>query len=85
MTTRRMMIAVAAVAVVLGGVAAMEELDRRTDLFRKEAEYHRVREELWASEANDLESRVRNTPMAPKARKDAIEKVQAYRRMSRYP
>jgi hypothetical protein len=56
MTTRRMMIAVAAVALILGGVISMNELDRRADFCRKKAEYHRRREEILAAQAAYLES-----------------------------
>jgi hypothetical protein len=55
MTTRRMMIAVAVVAVILGGIIGMTELDRRADLFRKEAEYHRRREQYLETQAAYLE------------------------------
>jgi hypothetical protein len=83
MTTRRMMIAVAVVALVLGGFVGFNELDRRADRFRKEAEYHRSREERLAAEAAELESLARNPQMAALARNDAIQKARAYRRMAR--
>jgi hypothetical protein len=60
MTTRRMMVAVAAVALALGGIIGMNELDRRADHCRKEAEYHRRMEQeseakavYWEALASD--------------------------------
>ena len=50
-TTRRMMVAVAAIAMVLGGFIGMNELDRRADYCRKEAEYHRRMQEESEAEA----------------------------------
>jgi hypothetical protein len=83
MTTRRMMLAVAVLALILGGVVGMDELDRRADRFRKEADYHRSREERLTAEAAELESLARNPRMAAEVRSDAIQRARAYRTMAR--
>ena len=56
MTVRSLMGVVAITAVLLGGVIAMNKLDRRADHLRKEAEYHRRIEESFEAEAAYLES-----------------------------
>jgi hypothetical protein len=55
MTTRPWMIAVAALALMLGGVIGIHELDRRADLFRRDADYHHRRRDALAGEASYLE------------------------------
>jgi hypothetical protein len=60
MTTRRMMVVVAVIAMVLGAIIGMNELDRRADHCHKEAEYHRRTEQeseekaaYWEALASD--------------------------------
>jgi hypothetical protein len=55
-TMRSMLIAVAVMALLIGSGIAMNELDRRTDLFSKEADDHHRRQVELAAEAADLES-----------------------------
>jgi hypothetical protein len=55
MTMRRWMIAGAAAALLLGGVSGINELDRRSNSFHKNAAYHRQRQEELDSDAAYLE------------------------------
>jgi hypothetical protein len=55
-TVRNLMGVVAITAVLFGGVIGMNELDRRADHLRKEAEYHRRSEQSFEAEAAYLES-----------------------------
>ena len=48
-TPRRWMMAVAAAVLVPGGVYGINESDRRSDIFQKNADYHRQRQEDWTA------------------------------------
>jgi hypothetical protein len=81
-----MMIAVAIVALLLGGMVGMNAMDRRSDLYRKEAEYHRLKEEGLEAEAAHLEASAENpwARLTPEARNDAIRRARASRRAARH-
>jgi hypothetical protein len=81
-----MMIAVAILALVLGGVIGMNEMERRADLLRKEADYHRLKEEGLEAEAANLEAFAEDpwARLTSGARNDAIQRARAYRRAARH-
>jgi hypothetical protein len=54
-TTRRWMLTVAGVAMLLGGMIGACELDRRSDQFRRRAEYHRQMEQELGDKAARFE------------------------------